>query len=74
MKKDTCLSGILDCCTIYINVCIVADDNGTFFSEGEFHHTRDSSPVKNGFSHIDPMLEVDSLIYQLYHALSYIFL
>ena len=41
----------------------VADDNGTFLSEGEFHHTRDSSPVKNGFSHIDPMLEVDSLIY-----------
>ena len=28
------------------------------FSEGEFHHPRDSSPVKNGFSHIDPMLEV----------------
>lgn len=28
-------------------------------SEGEFHHTRDSSPVKNGFSHIDPMLEAE---------------
>ena len=51
-----------------------ADDNGTFLSEGEFHHTRDSSPVKNGFSHIDPMLEVDSLIYQLHHVLLYIFL
>ena len=74
MKKDICLSGILDCCTIHINVCIEADDNGTFFSEGEFHHPRDSSPVKNGFSHIDPMLEVDSLIYQLYHVLLYVFL
>ena len=77
MKKDICLSGTLDCCTIYINVCSRLYNfllNGTFLSEGEFHHTRDSSPVKNGFSHIDPMLEVDSLIYQLYHVLLYVFL
>ena len=40
--------------------------NSHFSSEGEFHHPRDSSPVKNGFSHIDPMLEV-SIITPKYH-------
>ena len=31
--------------------------------DADFLHIRDSSPVKNGFSHIDPMLEVTILTY-----------